>query len=46
MDLIFPSRVERAFLLALYLIGAIYLVLFKIIAIILIVMIRPVWRAK
>lgn len=45
-DLLFPSRVERALLLALYLVGAFYLVFFKFIAIILIVMCRSASRSK
>lgn len=42
---LFPSRVERALLLAFYLVGALYLVLFKIIAIILIVIARSGGKA-
>lgn len=46
IDWLFPSRIERALLLAVYLVGAFYLVLFKVIAIILIVIVRSGGKAR
>ncbi len=46
LDQLFPSQIERALFLLIYLVGAFYLVFFKIIAIILVVIVRSGVRRR